>query len=308
MRGRFVIALLVCASAAAAPDCAGCHPHESAAYAASAHAHSLQKPAESNFYKALPAVPIGEARAGFLLTYRLNGPVLQASATRDTEAAAASIAWIFGAGRQAETPVAVVGQTLFEHRISYYVANGRFGLTIGQQGGVSASATDALGRRLDGAEAKRCFGCHASGGVPEDAGFRPGISCERCHAGAGGHAEDSGSVFNPARLKARALVEFCAACHRDQPEGDPDAPINIRYQAVRLMRSACFRNGGLSCLTCHDPHTNVKTDAAFYRERCLGCHQDQKSQGDCLECHMARSSPLPQLTFTDHYIRVRSNK
>jgi hypothetical protein len=74
------------------------------------------------------------------------------------------------------------------------------------------------------------------------------------------------------------------------------------------MRSACFRNGGLSCVTCHDPHTNVKTDAAFYRERCLACHQDQKNQGDCLECHMPRSSPLPHLTFTDHYIRVRSSR
>jgi hypothetical protein len=308
MRGRFVIALLVCASAAAAPDCVGCHPRESAEYATSAHAHALQKPAESNFYKSLPAVPMGEARGGFLLTYRLDGAALQVNATRGSQTAAASIAWIFGAGRQAETPVAAAGQSLFEHRISYYRENGRFGLTIGQQGGISGSARDALGRQLDRAEAKRCFSCHASGGLPENAAFSPGISCERCHAGAAEHANGSGSVFNPARLKPKALVEFCADCHRDQPEGDPDAPINVRYQAVRLMRSACFRNGGLSCLTCHDPHTNVRTDTAFYRERCLACHQDQKSQGDCLECHMARSSPLPHLTFTDHYIRVRSNK
>jgi hypothetical protein len=308
MRGRFVIALFLCVSAAAAPDCAGCHPREAAEYATSAHAHSLQKPAESNFYKSLPGVPIGEARGGFLLNYRLDGAALRVNATRGPETAAASIKWVFGAGRQAETPVAVAGQALFEHRISYYRENGRFGLTIGQQGGVSSSPRSALGRQLDPDEAKRCFGCHASAGLPDDPAFTPGISCERCHAGAAEHAKGSGSVFNPGRLKARALIEFCAACHRDQPEGNPDARINIRYQAVQLMRSACFRNGGLSCVTCHDPHANVKSDASFYRERCLTCHQDQKNQGDCLECHMARSSPLPHLTFTDHDIRVRSSR
>ena len=296
---------------AAAQDCARCHAKEAARYATSAHAHSLKKPGDSQFFRALPPAPIGEARGGFLLNYSLHDNLLRVQAVRGAESATGSIAWIFGAGHQAETPVGVIGTTFFEHRVSYYAANGRFGLTIGQQGGISSSAESALGRSLDREEVKRCFGCHATGGLPEEPGFTPGVSCERCHPGAREHAEGKGSVSNPGRLSARALVHFCAACHRDRPEGDPDASINIRYQAVRLMRSKCFQHGNLSCITCHDPHANVATDAAFYRERCLSCHQTVKNhqtearQRDCIECHMPRSAPLPHLAFTDHYIRVR---
>jgi hypothetical protein len=312
----WIVAILLHASfsnvsPALAQDCARCHPEEAARYAGSAHAHSLQRPEDSKFFRALPQAPIGEARGGFLVNYNLQNDVLRVQAARGAESATASIAWIFGAGHQAETPVAVFGTTFLEHRVSYYATNGRFGLTIGHQGGISRSAENALGRTLDQEEVKRCFGCHATGGLPEETGFTARVSCERCHPGAREHAEGKGSVSNPGRLNAKALVHFCAVCHRDQPEGNADAPINIRYQAVRLMRSKCFQGGSLSCVTCHDPHANVASDAAFYRERCLSCHQTLNNhqtaarQRDCIECHMPRSSPLPHLAFTDHYIRVR---
>jgi hypothetical protein len=311
MRGPCILAIFFHVSFAFAQDCARCHPKEAARYATSAHAHSLQQPAESAFFRALPPAPIGEARGGFLLNYDLQGDAVRVQAIRGNESATASILWIFGAGRQAETPVAISGNTLLEHRISYYAANRRFGLTIGQHAGISSSARNALGRSLDRQEARRCFGCHATGGLPDETGFTPSVGCIRCHQGAGEHAQGKGAVVNPAHFKPPALVRFCAECHRDQPEGDPDAPINVRYQAVQLMRSKCFRNGSVSCLTCHDPHANVLADAAFYRERCLSCHQHLENhhtearQRDCVECHMPRSSPLPHLAFTDHYIRVR---
>jgi hypothetical protein len=310
MRGLCILALVFPVSFASAQQCAGCHPNEASKYAASAHAHSLQKPAASAFFRALPPAPIGEARGGFLLNYNLQDGALRVEATRGPQSAAASIAWIFGAGRQAETPVAIAGTTFLEHRISYYASNARFGLTIGQQGGISPSPQTALGRPLDAAETTRCFGCHASGGLPDDATFTPAVSCERCHQGAREHAKGTGPISNPARLSAKGLVQLCAGCHRDQPEGNPDTPVNIRYQAVRLMRSKCFQKGDVSCVSCHDPHANVATDATFYRERCLSCHQALKNhqtaarQGDCIGCHMPRSSPLPHLAFTDHFIRI----
>lgn len=305
-----IIAVFLPVTLASAQDCARCHPAESATYATSAHAHSLERPAASAFFRSLPPAPLGEALGGYLLTYQLQENALQVNAGRGAESATATIVWIFGAGRQAETPVAIAGTTFLEHRISYYVANGRFGLTIGQQSGISPSAQRALGRPLDRDEIKRCFSCHASGGLPDDPTFTPAVSCERCHQGARDHAKGTGPVSDPGRLDAKALVHFCAACHRDQPEGDPHARINVRYQAVRLMRSKCFQSGNLSCLNCHNPHANVATDAAFYRDRCLSCHQTlkhhqpQAAQGNCVQCHMPRSWPLPHLAFRDHYIRV----
>lgn len=285
-------------------QCRTCHPREADQHAASAHAHSIQPVLESSFYHSLPLRPIGEARGGVLFTYQPDGEALRITAQRDTEVASASIQWVFGAGRQAETPLVVQGPTYLEHRLSYYVAAGRFDLTMGHARGISSSPQQALGRPLAPEEARRCFACHTTADSAGSSG--PGVQCESCHTGAKAHARGSGAVGNPGRMNARDLVKFCAACHRNQAEGDPDDSINVRYQAVGLQRSRCFRAGNLSCITCHDPHTDVRRDAVWYRDLCLSCHAGQKDRGDCLECHMARVSPMPHLVFTDHYIRVRA--
>src|ERR1700692_2568530 len=88
-------------------ECRTCHPGEANQHAASAHAHSLRPVLQSAFYRSLPDRPIGEALGGFLFTYRQEGQTLRATAQRDSESSSASIQWVFGAGRQAETPLVV---------------------------------------------------------------------------------------------------------------------------------------------------------------------------------------------------------
>lgn len=304
MRLACVLAILLPGVTCAAPECRDCHPREAAEHAHSAHAHALQGAPESVFYRSLPGVPIGEARGGFLLSYAKIGGAVRVTARRGGETATAEIQWVFGAGRRAETPVAVEGSNYVEHRISYYTADGRFDLTMGHTHGISRSAKQALGRPQSTEVIRRCFGCHSTGGMPGDLTFSPGISCERCHEGAQQHARRGGGpVGNPGRLDSKALVKFCAGCHRGEPEGDPGDAINVRYQPVRLRRSRCFRSGHISCLTCHDPHSDARQNVAWYRTRCLECHADQKNRGDCLACHMPKVSPLPRMIFTDHYIR-----
>ena len=81
------------------------------------------------------------------------------------------------------------------------------------------------------------------------------------------------------------------------------------------MASRCYQKSGkLSCLTCHDPHEDARTDPQFYVAKCLACHdtevRGEKAQclrgarENCLPCHMPRSSPIPFLEFTDHRIRI----
>jgi hypothetical protein len=298
------------ASAAADQPCQTCHPRQARQHAGSAHANSLQPVPQSAFYRSLPRQPIGEARGGYLLRYEQFGQTVRVTATRDKAVASGSIEWVFGAGRQAQTPVLFDGSTYREHRLSYYVSNGRFDLTMGHARGISASPEQALGRAESPDEARRCFGCHSTGGTPRQSSFEPGVQCERCHAGALAHARGpdpvSNPVSNPGRLSAPDLVRLCAECHRDQAEGKPEDAINVRYQAVRLRLSKCFLAGNLSCITCHDPHTDARRDAAWYRDRCLACHADQQDRGDCLECHMPRVSPAPHLEFTDHFIRLQA--
>jgi len=293
------------ASGAAPLECSPCHPKEAAAHAASSHAHALQPVLLSHFYRSLPERPIGEARGGFLLTYQLRDDALEVSAERGGQSAQGLIEWVFGAGRQAETPIVRRGRQYFEHRVSYYVNVGRFDLTIGHVPGVSRSAEDALGVLQTAGVIQRCFGCHSTGGLPGTKSFQPGVLCEVCHPGAERHAR-GGPAPDSKRQNAKTVVNFCASCHRGQAEGSPDDPINVRYQPVRLRRSRCFQLGDISCLNCHDPHAAARQDASWYRSRCLVCHLDQKDRDDCLPCHMPRIALTPRLVFTDHYIRTQA--
>ena len=77
-------------------------------------------------------------------------------------------------------------------------------------------------------------------------------------------------------------------------------------------------------MTCHDPHHDAETSAAYYEAKCLGCHaatadahrpspEDPRRvpcpvnpTSDCLRCHMPSvKGAVPHSAFTDHYIRVR---
>jgi hypothetical protein len=125
---------------------------------------------------------------------------------------------------------------------------------------------------------------------------------------------------NPAKLSNHDKVQLCAQCHRSPANEylsltpELDDPSSIRFAPVGLMASACFRKSQkLDCVTCHDPHDNPKpaSDLSYVRA-CKSCHATQASRskckrgtgGNCVECHMQKSTPLPLLTFTDHRIRV----
>ena len=289
-------------TARAASECAACHPKQAAAHERTNHAHTLRPVMATEFARALPDGPIGEARGGFLLSYTRAGDGLEVTAERDGQKTRARIDWALGAGDQGVTPLALLNGRWLEHRISYYTKPGRFDLTLGHQPGASESARAAIGVPQTEATLRTCLGCHATLG-PGTTVVKTGVNCERCHAGATEHA-GGGALPHPTQL------ETCTACHRlTPPTGDWNDPLNIRFQSLRLVKSKCYVSGRLACVACHPPHENARrADAAFYEARCVECHAKPHRTGGCLECHMPKSSPAPYLSFTDHYIRVASRK
>ena len=198
------------------------------------------------FVRHLPDHPLAEALDGYFFQYRRAPDGVTAIAQHGSDLAAAPIVWIFGAGRQGQTPVLHYQGHFIEHRVSLYTATG-YGITIGQNNGVSASATAALGWTESDAEARTCFNCHATSASDDLTRLTPGVQCVRCHAGAEEHANGHGKPVNPGNLDHLAQVQLCGTCHRlKPPSGDESDIANVRFQPLRLMQSACFLKSNIA--------------------------------------------------------------
>ena len=181
------------------------------------------------------------------------------------------------------------------------------------------------------------------------------IGCERCHGPGALHVKRGGlstepdlTIVNPANLAPALRESVCQQCHlqgwfrfpragRDCFDFRPGLPLH-RFLAVfvrkngnqgkfevvgqveQMESSRCFRasQGQLGCISCHDPHRlpapSIK--AAYYRERCLECHEkkgcalplaERQARGrgeDCIACHMPRSAVtnIAHTAATDHRI------
>jgi tetratricopeptide (TPR) repeat protein len=161
---------------------------------------------------------------------------------------------------------------------------------------------------------------------------------------------DDDSIVNPARLEPALREAVCEQCHlqgearllrrgRQLFDYRPGLPLHEFWsvfvrrpeftdnamavnQVLQMHDSQCSKGskGRLGCISCHDPHAlpDAQHKAAFYRERCLRCHQQAgcslsatvrraKNQDDCAACHMPRSgsSNISHTALTDHRVLRR---
>jgi hypothetical protein len=229
------------------------------------------------------------------------------------------------------------GGFLFEAPVSWYATKRRWGASPGYQ-----NDPQLLWSRPIEPE---CFLCHASqvnavvGSVNRyaDPPFgQPGIACERCHGPGSEHAAGRGAMINPAKLNPVRRDDVCKQCHlrgesRIAREGrhiseyrpgdllsnyvahfvfdEPPTPeLKVTSHFEKLSISRCKQASGdrLWCGTCHDPHTLPADRAAWFRDKCLGCHEphDCERGPDCAGCHMPKAPPLDaaHTVFTDHSI------
>ncbi len=189
----------------------------------------------------------------------------------------------------------------------------------------------ALGRVLTPRFAEKCLDCHGGVADPEAAragGPHPvfvdvGVSCERCHGPGGAHlsAVEEGAddlhIVNPAKLSNADVMKLCGQCHSGffpTPHPRPK-DLMISNQATALASSNCYdrSGGGFSCVACHDPHTNARSDNPAYEATCRSCHDPEKNGSrtcsvnplsGCIPCHMPNVNLSGDFPVTDHWIRV----
>lgn len=296
--------------------CKSCHGEISGRQEASHHARALRPMAATDWPERLAATDLRE-RSQIAYRYSRVREGLRVTITQGSERLEALLAWAFGSGAQAMTPVGRHQGTYFEHRISYYRAIDHPGRTIGHAGEPAKNPLAALGVRQDTATMERCFRCHATG-VERGSELRvgePGVRCERCHGPGQEHVSRPGAK----NIRRTRDMDLCAECHRQQ-EGtgakpEVSDPASVRFQPVGLRVSRCFvKSGTMTCVTCHDPHENARRDASHYQAICQGCHPALARAADaacgrgrgenCVGCHMRETSPMPNLRFTDHRIRI----
>jgi hypothetical protein len=243
------------------------------------------------------------------------------------------VRWIFG--ETIQTYVLEYGDRFYESRVTYFPMIDKLDFTPGDQLDRPATVADAMGRALFGHEIEHCFGCHSTGALVNDR-LQPGsatlgLQCQHCHSGADLHLQDvaRGQLGSAppklGRMATEDVSNFCGQCHRSWAEvvrSRMFSPADVRFQPYRLTKSRCFDGSDprISCLACHDPHSNLVVDNdAYYEAKCLACHSRTAAASSgkpapklcpvansgCIGCHMPKTDlPPTHRTWTDHFIRV----
>lgn len=201
-------------------------------------------------------------------------------------------------------------------------------LSIDPPGSERAETADFHRLRRVTSYQENCAQCHTSQ-VRENGYAEAGVNCEMCHGPSQSHAKGEPSRFRFSSATKEQSVAVCAQCHAQSAQRGPSKSFPPSYQrkpyvefAPRAFyrdgrfrettfiveafeRSACYRKGGATCVSCHNPHpsdaaTNLKSLKFGGGDRmCTQCHQDldvarhtrhaPASEGArCTSCHMPK--------------------
>src|SRR5580700_3083595 len=312
--------------------CAKCHAAISASFKKAEMSKALLRAADSEVLRTHEGNTFDLESYTYKLENTPQGP--QFSVSQGSESAKMPITWAFGDGTVGQVYLTDVKGTFYESHFSYYGGTKGFDRTTNQPHRAE-TPNSAVGRSLMPNEARKCFVCHSAGVTAEGPldNVMPGVTCEACHGPGADHVAamksgiEGGEALslNPKRLDRVSQVDFCGACHMnwvDVQLEDVGDGSTVRFPAYRLMNSRCWEKGDgrITCTGCHDPHQPVVHEAAFYDQKCLGCHVTKDSVGttanhpgkacpqsdrNCVSCHMPkRVYPDTHHAFTDHNIRI----
>jgi Flp pilus assembly protein TadD len=320
-----------------AAKCAECHKAIHTSQQNSLHTRTFY-PTSALDTISLPEKPVPDSFAPEVVhTIERVGDRVRVTTRVDEKELHALVDYAIGSGDRGLTLVGPddSGQSR-ELRLSRYNDGTGWDVTIGQRPH-PANPLDFLGLPLSADEVHGCVHCHTTDGKAARERRGPtvadrGIGCERCHGPGGNHVRAVEANFpdlaiaRPQLFSADRQVKLCAQCH--SPKGNvqlnPEDKTAIRFQTVHFVKSRCYTQseGAMSCLTCHSPHRDAESSAAFYEAKCLSCHsaatpEHLPSSGKrrvscsvnptsgCLDCHMpVERAAIPHAPFSDHFIRV----
>lgn len=343
MGGAAAAAVLLCVlpagraeaakNATAAVTCATCHVGVATNYAHAPMRHAMEPVDDDPVLKAHPKLSVEQNGYSYSVEQK-NGQSTY-SVSDGTGTLTLPIRLMFG--QQSQTWVLEKDGHMYESLVSYFPRENGLGTTPGDSKLTPHTLTEAMGRQLSTWETLQCFNCHATGATDGAKltleKMKPGLDCERCHAGSMQHMADAAKdkfTTLPKSLKkmdSESISNFCGQCHRTWDtvvRNHWHGPAFVRFQPYRLENSKCFSGNDprISCLACHDPHQAANHNMAYYDGKCLACHGEAKgatataaaavvakscpvAKTNCVSCHMPKVElPGGHASFTDHMIRI----
>lgn len=266
--------------------CASCHAEEAATQRVTPMGKALERVGHCRILLQHPVLSVRLGRYRYsILTH--GGRAIY-KVTDGASTFSEPVQWAFGQGQAGQTYVYWHRGSYYESRVSFFNDTQKLDLTLGYTGTRPHNVEEAAGRRISSDETRDCFSCHStaavSGGHLQLEKLTPGVTCEGCHGPGAEHVAStkaghtgSAHIFNPGRLDSEDLSDFCGSCHRSWQQVEMmhlQGIVDVRFQPYRLGMSRCFdpSDPRISCLACHNPHQQLRTDAAFYNAKCLACH------------------------------------
>jgi hypothetical protein len=327
--------------------CAPCHTAISGRHGLTGHARSLRPvtiAANGRFFRNAQTIRDTKTDTAYRAAVQNGECILVSDGPDGKESLRAQIA--LGSARNGQTYLSQDRDThWFILRLSYYTHAHGWDFTPGQEPDI-ASFADPKGQTLSLKQVRGCLSCHATSLLmtsngPEARRSRFGVGCESCHGPGRAHVDSlrgpgagtTRPIVPMERLKtasAARIMQICGGCHSTLFDPHMDMPKTgesvSRFAATALAQSRCFQSSGtLSCLTCHDPHTDVATNLAAYEADCLQCHRERavvalqaaapaarprickvNPRSGCIGCHMpTQSNPsFPHTLFHNHWIKI----
>ena len=307
--------------------CAPCHANEFKYHKLSGHNLTMHAMDTDGIGDTAP--PVGKITGTNYLVEKKNGEYLLKS--EKFPESAGKMNFSMGSGNTGITYVGISDNFLAEAQMSYFPTLKKWSLTPGH----APQSGPNLGTVYSGETAKKCVFCHST--KMEDDTLIPerkflGVGCEACHGPGSVHVKamkagrfNEGKMVSLEKVGAKQVLRVCEQCHRPKP----GATINTSRQTlVGIVKSRCYIESAdsLSCISCHDPHTNVSHDLKRYEAVCLSCHATEikplfkggkeiqgkicpvNSKDQCVRCHMppgaAFENTATPTKFADHLIRV----
>ena len=268
------------------------------------------------------------------------------------------VAYIIGSGQHTNSHLLNINGYVYQAPITFYTQEKKWDLAPGFEGGRSSRFSRIITNEcltchnhyptpVVGAENKfaampagiECERCHGAGELHVKA-MLAGKTVDTTKAA-------DYTIVNPRRLRPDLQLDLCQRCHlqgvavlndgRSWYDFRPAMPLrNVmsvflpRYtnsskhfimasQADRMRLSPCYTKGGMTCITCHNPHVTVRDlGSEYFNAKCLACHKtkpreaicsaptpDRQKVGDnCVSCHLPKrgSIDIPHVRISDHNV------